>query len=413
MLRIALLAALAALALPAPADGPLANPDFEAKTSKTDPVPGWELSIGARNGANEPVSVCEVDKKEHHGGHAALHFHGEASMKAWQIATQTVEPRPGATYHLTGFTRGKNVRREEIQFSNCYVGLFLFDANGELLAREIRNPDKDEDWKAFEITLAAPDTVREAKVYAFLSMSGDLWVDDLVLTLDGGTPLPPIETLLTEDFEAAKDLPASWTKSIGAINAGGGKESVVAIDSKTGADGSKRSLKFSGDARTQSWNDLSREFSCSPGDLIHLHARARGAGIKQEGIQFANLHARLVFRDAAGESLGPARYDSPGTGDFDWKDADVRGVAPPGAARCMVGLFLSMSGEAWWDDLTITRQPGNRPAYDGWLSLESKHMLLRYPPDHPQAADMAAYGAKLDEPSSRCARRWASATTSA
>jgi hypothetical protein len=172
---------------------------------------------------------------------------------------------------------------------------------------------------------------------------------------------------------------------------------VIAIDAKGGAGGSKKSLKFSGDGKTLTWNDLTREFPCSAGDLIAVRAKVKAAGVKKEGIQFANLHLRLLFRDAAGETLGPAKYANPGDGSYDWKDADVRGVAPPGTERCVVGLFLSMSGEAWWDDLTVTRQPGNRPAYDGWLSLESKHLLLRYPPDHPRAADMAAYGAKLDE----------------
>jgi hypothetical protein len=395
MLPLLLLAALALPVAALPADPPLKNADFEAKASKSDPLPGWELSIGARNGADSPQSLCEVDKKEHHGGKGALHFRGDGETRAWHFASQKVEPRPGGKYRLTGFTRGQNVRQEGIQFANCYVALMLFDANGELLARELRQPDKDGKWKAFELELAAPETVREARVSAFLSMTGDLWVDDLVLAVEGGSPLPAASTLLSEDFEAGKDL-AGWTRGVGAVNAGGGKESVVEIDGKSGAGGSKHSLRFTGTSKTLTWTDLLREFPCSAGDLIVVRAKARASGVKQEGIQFPNLHLRLLFRDAAGETLGPAKFAAPGDGSYDWKDVDVRGVAPPGSERCAVGLFLSMTGEAWWDDLVVTRQPGNRPAYDGWLSLESRHLLLRYPPDHPRAAEMKDFGEKLD-----------------
>ncbi len=385
---------LAALALPA-ADT-LKNPGFEDKPTKTDPVPGWTVVIGALNGANEPESVCEVDRKEQQGGKSALHFHGENPTRAWKAAEQPVEARPGGRYRLTGQYRASGVRREGIQFNNCYVALFLFDASGELLAREFRTPGKQDAWQDFTVELTAPDTVREAKVFCFLSMTGDLWIDDLALTIEGGTPLPPTETLLAEDFEQAKDVPEGWTRGVGAINAGGGKESQVTVDGKSGAGGSKRSLRFKGDGATRTWFDLSREFPCSPGDLLTFSARARGEDVHQEGIQFANLHARLLFRDAAGETLGSALFEHPGTDSFDWKDVRVRGVAPPGAARCMVGLFLSMSGEAWWDDLRVTRQPGNRPAYDGWLTLETQRLRLRYPVDHPRAAEMVDFGARLD-----------------
>jgi hypothetical protein len=227
-------------------------------------------------------------------------------------------------------------------------------------------------------------------------MTGNLWVDGLALTVEGGTPLPPEQLVLKEDFEASKDLPADWVQSQGAMNAGPGKASVVAIDSKASAAGGKRSLRLAGDKATHEWQDLSREFPCSPGDLVVFSGQVRAEDVKQEGIQFANLHARLFFRDAVGERLGSALYAHPGDGSYDWKEFSVRGVAPAGAARFTVGLFLSMSGAAWWDELSITRQPGNRPAYDGWIALETPHLLLRYPPDHPRAAEMADFGARLE-----------------
>ena len=37
------------------------NGDFEAKPSKKEAIPGWTLSVGAMNGAPEPLSVVEID----------------------------------------------------------------------------------------------------------------------------------------------------------------------------------------------------------------------------------------------------------------------------------------------------------------------------------------------------------------
>src|SRR6185295_11131323 len=67
-----------------------------------------------------------------------------------------------------------------------------------------------------------------------------------------------------------------------------------------------------------------------------------------------------------------------------------------GTTKVLAGIFLSMSGDAWFDDLVIEKRSGGTPAYADWLTLETAHLVLRYPKDHPRASGMKAFGEKLD-----------------
>jgi hypothetical protein len=122
----------------------------------------------------------------------------------------------------------------------------------------------------------------------------------------------------------------------------------------------------------------------------------RAETVRKEGIQFPNLHMRLAFFDVDGKALGAAKYGQPGTGSYDWKEVTTSGVAPEGATKVLVGFFLSMSGDAWFDDVRLEKRSGGTPAYADWLTLETKHLTLRYPKDSPRAATIKQYGDKLD-----------------
>ena len=381
----------------------LANGGFDGKPIEGEPIPGWRVEVGATNGAPEPQSSVELDAREKRAGRASLRLAGDDTTRAWRRVFQQVEARPGATYRLKLAARTKDVRQETVrgtqirQFANCFVALLVYDGNGEVVAKAYANPALPTgSWSPQAIEVSAPATARRVEVSISLTMSGTLWVDEVELEAEGGSDPPRWELLVGEGFEAASALPPGWEEELGAKNHGGGERSRIEVDAQVGAPGSPRSLRFEGDQGTLSWYLAARAFPAAPGDAFRLRALVKAEGVAKQGVQFANLHASLAFLDDRGQAIGTARFAQPGQGTFDWKPVAIEASAPEGTARVRVGLFLSMSGRAWFDEIALERQAGGRPAYEGWLERETEHLLLRYPPDHPRARGIAEYGKRLD-----------------
>ena len=389
---------LAELLLPLLAGDPaLVNGDFEAKAKDTRP-PGWTFELGAQNGATTPESEVSLDTKEKHGGKAALHFQGKPATRGWLIAKQEIEARPGGEYKLEAWSRTAGVQPNGFGLDNCYLGLFFFDAGGTLVGRELATPTRpDAPWARHELVATAAPTARKAYVYVFLSMLGELWVDDLALTIEGGERIPDPEIVFHEDFSKLKRLGSEWKKKVGATNGTGGTDSKVEIDAASGAVDSPGSLHLAGDANTMRWSHLMREFPAEPGDLWRWSAKVRSQDVRREGPQFANLHVNLLFVDGKNEALGNAHFASLEEGTQDWTAVATEGIAPEGTKKVQAGVFLSMSGEAWFDDLELTVEKGLLVPYGDWITIEGKAVVLRYSPDHPHANEMKAYLAALEE----------------
>ena len=369
----------------------LANGGFDEKAGKDGRPDGWVFELGAQNGATQPESRVELDTKEKHGGKAALRFSGNEATRGWLIAKQKLEMRPGGTYRLEAWTRTAGVKPNGFGLNNCYVGLFFFDAAGEVTGRALTSPNQpDSPWTKQSLEATAAPNAREGWVYVFLSMLGELWVDDLVLTVEGGERLAAPTLVFREDFADAKRLGSEWKKKVGATNGTGGKDSRVEIDLAKGAEGSPRSLRLAGDAETLRWSHLTREFPAAPGELFRWSGRVACADVRREGPQFANLHLNLAFVDGKGNALGNAHFGPLEPGTHDWTPIAVEGVAPEGTKRVQAGLFLSMSGAAWFDDLELTVEKGLPPPYADWITLEGDGVVLRYSPGHAHAAEMKA-----------------------
>jgi hypothetical protein len=254
----------------------------------------------------------------------------------------------------------------------------------------------DSGWSEVTLRLDAPDTARTARVVVALTMSGTFWADDLRLTLQGGRETAPPETLSSDGFEQDQQVPAHWREEVGVTNGDGERRSRIAIDPDAGSAGSPRSVRFEGDAGTVRWLGLASKHDVRPGDVLRLSAQVKAADVRKEGVQFPNLHARLVFLDADGKTVGAPRFAQPGTGTFDRKPVEVRAVAPEGCAQVLAGLRLSMSGRAWFDRVTLTRESGGAPAYAGWPALTTEHLELRFPPGLRSDAELRRYGQHLD-----------------
>src|SRR5262245_4638683 len=187
-------------------DGPLANGDFEAKGAKDGRPPGWSFELGAQNGATTPESKVELDAKEKHGGKSALRFSGNEATRGWILAKQKIEVRPGGKYHLEAWTKTAGVKPNGFGLNNCYVGMSFLDASGQLAGRTaLANPAKpDSPWTKQVVDATAAPNAHEGYVYAFLSMLGDLWIDDLALTIEGGEKLAGPTLVFKEDFAEEK-----------------------------------------------------------------------------------------------------------------------------------------------------------------------------------------------------------------
>ena len=392
-----MLRGLALLAL-AVGDERIQNGGFDAKPTDADPLPGWTIELGATNGAREPLSRVDLDRQERHGGKTALLLSGDTATRGWSIVKQPVEVRPGGTYRLSAWTRTAGVKPNGFGLDNCYVGLFLFDATDRVVGRELAFPAKpDAPWTRQELSLVAPATVRRASVFVFLSMLGELWVDDVALEIEGGEPLPEPEVVFAEGFEKAKRLSSAWKQEVGATNGTGGKDSVVEVDADVGSEGSPRSLRLAGDDATLRWKHPTLLFAAEPGEIYRWSALVRAEDVRPEGPQFRNLHVNLAFLDAKDEMLGKARFGALEPGTFDWTQLAVEAIAPEGAKKVRAGLFLSMSGDAWFDALELTRERGAPPPYSDWETVEREGVVLRYAPGHPRASEMKSYAVRLEQ----------------
>ena len=119
--------------------------------------------------------------------------------------------------------------------------------------------------------------------------------------------------------------------------------------------------------------------------------------MRAEGPQFKNLHLNLAFLDSKGEILGGASFGSLEPGTHDWTPLAVEARAPEGTKKVQAGLFLSMSGDAWFDDLELTVEKGLPPPYSDWLTFEGKGIVLRCAQSHPRADEMKAKLAELEQ----------------
>ena len=373
------------------------NPGFEEKAIADDPVPGWAISLGAQNGATEPVSNVELDRGEKNGGRQSLHLSGDRSTRGWMILKQEIETRPGGRYYLEAMVKTEGVEPNGFGLDNCYVGLIFFDAQGKVAGRQFTFPNlPSSKWSKIQSRATAAPTARRGYVYIFLSMLGDMWVDDLELEIKGGEKIAQPERVLFEDFERARRLPSKWKKIEGATNGDGDAESSVEVDQETGAGDSSRSLSFSGSAGTQRWWSVGPELKARPGELWRWTGLAKAEDVRREGNQFENLHLSLSFLDKKGEPL-LTRFGSAGPGTFDWRELAVEGVSPEGTKKVRANLFLSMSGRAWFDDLELSRLEDVPLPYSDWPTIESDEIVLRHSPVHEKASEMKGYHRRLEQ----------------
>jgi len=146
-----------------------------------------------------------------------------------------------------------------------------------------------------------------------------------------------------------------WDVALGARNDGGGSTSQIERDTTVKRVGDA-SLRCSGTASTSTWNMLTQAVEVHPGDLVSLRVAARCEGVVRQGHQFGNANGLVLFENAAGQRTG---FFTTGVmqGDREWVDLGLDVRAPAGTVRAKVGVFHSMSGTTWFDDVRFSVTP--------------------------------------------------------
>lgn len=159
------------------------------------------------------------------------------------------------------------------------------------------------------------------------------------------------ELLTNGTFETWEDgFPTGWTISVMA-NEGEGTTSLVAPGE--GREGTGSSLSLSGDSATKRWQAASQEFAVEPGTRVILSGWIRTEDVDPEGHRFTNCQITLVALSSEGQRMGIwALGRATGTNDWTYYEQTVQ--VPQGATKLIVAPFLTMSGTAWFDDISLT-----------------------------------------------------------
>ena len=129
----------------------------------------WTIETGARSGNGAAKS--RIAK----GSDGSLELSGNSTTNNWLFVSQTFEVKPGEMYsaHFEAVT--KNVRREDGQRDNCYVGVLLKDKQGRVVRFEVSNVSA-KSYTGYQRLVTIPRTGASAVVAVFLSKSGTLGV---------------------------------------------------------------------------------------------------------------------------------------------------------------------------------------------------------------------------------------------
>jgi hypothetical protein len=328
------------------------NGDFQKWTG--DKLDGWDVEVGAKNGAGEPKSEVKLIKGP------ALMLRGDAATMAWHSVSQKIAARPGTSYRLDFETRTKDVRQQGRQFNNCYVGVLFLDRNGKPFGRETKDVSAaTADWTKHQIDFSVPQDAASTKVIIFLSKSGTLGVRNVAAVVTGKAdePVPKADDgpalVANGDFASWTDgVPDDWKTDIGASN---------------GADQPKSEIRQLGDAgltlrgtgATMAWHSVSQTLDLQKGKAYALEFEAQAENIRRQGKQFDNCYVGVMSFDANGQRVGMSVEDLSRT--TRWRKQQIEFTVPVNAAKTELLIFLSKSGTLSVKNVSVKEALQKRP----------------------------------------------------
>jgi hypothetical protein len=172
------------------------------------------------------------------------------------------------------------------------------------------------------------------------------------------TPTPDRVTELYDFENQQAALPNGFSESLGASINPAGAWSKYEIDNSVAHSGAK-SLKISSDINTGRWYFLGRQIPTNFRKIIVTYY-AKGNNIHKEGKQFENCYLGFMITDPGGKKQFNANQYQ---GTFDWVYGELQLAEPElksirdSGSKVEFGIFVSMSGEFWIDDLKFELFP--------------------------------------------------------
>ncbi len=194
----------------------------------------------------------------------------------------------------------------------------------------------------------------------------------LLLAFAAQAPAPKAPVgLLFDDF-AGPDALAAWAPFDGAHTGVAGPASASAL-----VDGA---LCLSAAADTQRWVALTRTVPLEGVAWLRVSARMRTENVERAQARFVNCN--LFVRFSNGGIAGTPVL----AGTQDWTPVARRLPVPAGASSATLGCFLSMPGQAWFDDVRL--ESVSPPA---WNTEEAGALVFHWLPGDEISPDARAY----------------------
>ncbi|MEZ6069102.1 MAG: hypothetical protein R3C10_02285 [Pirellulales bacterium] len=316
----------------------------------TDGAPDhWEVSVGAKNGADEPTSKVARIKGP------ALMLRGDAKTMAWHAVSQELPVVAGGSYLIEYESRTKDVHREGTQYDNCYVGVASSDKQRKIIAQGFDDVAADTDgWAKHSIAFDVPSSAAATKIVIFLSKSGILAVRNVSATAPKtDTPSTDSVLLANGDFKSWSDgRPDGWQVTMGANNGADAPTSDVGQLDDAG-------LVLGGNASTMAWYAVIQPLDVRQDKSYTMTFEVQTDGVRQQGSQFDNCYVGVFQLDAAGKPLDVAAED---VSDVPrWKTQRIDFRVPQGVAKTEARIFLSKSGTLRVKNVRVEEAAPRRP----------------------------------------------------
>lgn len=151
-------------------------------------------------------------------------------------------------------------------------------------------------------------------------------------------------------FEGDGPAPGSpFGLAVGASSQGDGRPSEVLFDTRDPAEGTQ-CLTLRGQAETSTWQFVSTELEPRRGTIV-ARFQVKAQDLRREAKQFNNAYAGFLVEGKDGKKRFEVR---PFEGTFVWRTEEIRLSVNPDQVRSLqFGMFLSISGELSFDDLSV------------------------------------------------------------
>lgn len=122
------------------------------------------------------TNIIKVDCSEGFNSNCSMLFEAEADTRRIFSLNAPIPPQK-RQIKLTAMVKGENLRPENDQFDNCYIG-FTLNSKGENLW-ETAGFRENFDWKKMEINLKLEPDDSNVVFRTMCSIAGKFWIDDL------------------------------------------------------------------------------------------------------------------------------------------------------------------------------------------------------------------------------------------